>query len=84
MPNHINEMFNTSYATQEYWTPEWDNWAKETLLKCNKMRDENIITNLEWQIIRKRFFSKLGGIIGEMPFGNKLDFMDFLYYNDEE
>jgi hypothetical protein len=51
----------------------------ETLLACNIARDEGFITKLEFETLRREKFSKLGGIIGEMPHTN-LDFLEFCFY----
>lgn len=83
LPISTQEMFASSFATQESWSPEWEIWAKETLLQCNYAKDDQLITKLEWQMLRNKFFGKLG-VIGEMPHCNNLEFMSFLYYDSIE
>lgn len=84
LPIETQRMFSSPFLTQENWTPEWDKWAKNTLEMCINARDQGMISSIEWQYLRSKFFGKLGGVIGEMPHCNNLDFMEFLYYNYPE
>ena len=83
LPIETQTILNSPMATKTSWSPEWDNWAKNAISQCNIARDNGIITTLEWQILRKNFFKKLGGIIGTMPYSNNLEFMDFLFYEKD-
>jgi len=84
LPVSTQELFKSPFFTQQSWSPDWEKWAKKTLLECNYARDNNIITKLEWQILRKKYFAKLGGIIGEQPFCNNFDFINHIYYENTQ
>ena len=81
LPIETKKMFSSPFIMQEEWTPEWDKWAKNTLEMCIDARDHGVISSIEWQHLRNKFFGKLGGVIGERPYCDNLNFMAFLYYD---